>query len=99
MLSIELHRGELDVRRFISQQVEQWRQKLDYAGVDHTERKTASRRARIERHVCAQRTHAVEHRADRCFEGQGLRGWFHAKRHAYEQRVLEVAPQPCQRLT
>jgi hypothetical protein len=42
--------------------------------------------------------HAVEHVAHRRSERQRLRGRLHSKRHAHEQRIVEIAAQPCQRL-
>ena len=99
MLRVELHGAEPHMRRLLLQQIDQRRQKLDHAGIDHAEGERAARCPGIERHVLgAQRTHAVEHGANRRLETQRLGRRLHAKRYAHEQRIVEIAAQPRQGL-
>jgi hypothetical protein len=48
--------------------------------------------------LAAQRAHAIEDRPYRRLQLQRLGRRLHAQRHAYEQRVAEIAAQPRQRL-
>ena len=46
----------------------------------------------------AQRPHAFQDRPNRSLQLQRLGRWLNAQRHAHEQRVVEIAAQPPQRL-
>jgi hypothetical protein len=99
MLGVELQHVEPHVRRRLQQPVDQRRQELDQAGIDHAEIEDAVRDARVERRVFApQRPHLLEDRPYRPLQLQCLRRRLHAQRDPHEQRVLEIAAQMRQRL-
>ena len=99
MLCLELQHPQPHFGGFLQQPVDQRRQKLDQAGVDHAEIERAVRRSRVERDVlAAQRLHSLEDRPHRRLQLQRLRRRLHPQRHAHEQRILEIAAQARQRL-
>ena len=86
----------MDVRphiRYIGYQaLDQRRQELEQAGVDHAKIECPARLLRIEGNVLgAQRARAVENGPNRRLQLQGFRRRLHAQRHAHEQGVVKIA--------
>ena len=99
MLRLELQDVQPHVGASVQQPVDQRRQQLDQAGVDHAEIEGPVRDARIERDVlAAQRLHPLQDRPHRRLQLQRLGRRLHAQRHAHEQRIVEIAAQARQRL-
>ena len=99
MRGFELQHIQPHVRGFLQQPLDQRRQQLDQAGVDHAEIEGPVRYARIERDVlAAQRSHPLQDRAHRRLQLQRLGRRLHAQADAHEQRIVEMAAQVRQRL-
>jgi hypothetical protein len=99
VLRVELQHLQPHIRGFLQQPVDQRRQKLEQAGIDHAEIEGAVGGSRVERDVlAAQRLHALEDRTHRRLQLQRLRRRLHPQRHAHEQRIVEIAAQARQRL-